>query len=519
MIGEMVIKTLGSRGDDDSVSGIYVTDGTAMVDPDSQVSVSTGTADTPTTVLTTNKSKSIFRSNSSLSNDDSMSIYTTYSASMTKEERFRASVLAEERRIRKEYSMESGSGSFESLPESSFLPTTLITAKTPSPNRKQAINKKQRWSPFVGSVGTNDFDLDSIESDGIMRGEEERGLGKFQVLGIKARMAGSPIKKKNQKAKWSPFVGSVGTNDFDLDSIASDGSMEGGGRFQVLGIKSQKKTRSPGTLGGAAVLSSTYSSSDDASPDLVQAEDGYAGRSRGVTEASSKAKKKAAAAATSQTRPRVCGYHLKSIICILAGLVAIAIAVAVGAFIASNHTSDSIEGDVASQTEFQAPTQSNIEPPPLALSAPTAAPSLSTPAPSPLLATPILTPTSSPTKLKSTEGPTNSPAVAVTVTASPTGLRATPGPTNSPVFEIVIQRPTAAPVAVTRTRAPVSRPASAQPTPACLREDELGKPFFVNFGLGLQNCSWLAENPVFQILMCVDGLAAYDICRATCNSC
>jgi hypothetical protein len=79
---------------------------------------------------------------------------------MTKEERFRASVLAEESRILKEYStsMESESWSFESIPDGSFLPTTLITAKTPRPGKK-----KQEWSPFVGSVGTNDFDLDHRE--------------------------------------------------------------------------------------------------------------------------------------------------------------------------------------------------------------------------------------------------------------------------------------------------------------------------------------------------------------------
>jgi hypothetical protein len=335
MIGDMVIKTGGSRGDDDSVSGIYATDGTAMVDPESQVSVSTGTADTPTTIVTANTSKSIFRTSNSLSNDDdSMSgMYTAYSASMTKKERFRASVLAEERKIRKEYSFESGSGSFESYPDSSFLPKTLIAAKTPSRD-----------------------------------------------------------KKKNQKAKWFPFVDSVGTNDFDLDSIASDGIMEGGARFQVVGIKSMdasspsrgtKEMRIPSTLGGAGVLSSS-SSSDDASPDHVQPVYGHAGLSRGATETSSKAKREAAAAATSQMRPRVCGCRPELIICILASLVAIAIAVAVGAFIASNHMGDSIESDFASQNGFQAPTLSR----PLALSAPTATPSLSTPAPSPLMVSP-----------------------------------------------------------------------------------------------------------------------------------
>jgi hypothetical protein len=95
---------------------------------------------------------------------------------VTQEERFRASVLAEERKIHKEYSLESGSGSFESYSNGLFMPAALMTAKTPSPNKKQGKNKKQKWSPFVGSVGTNDFDLDSIESDGIMRGEE-RGHG------------------------------------------------------------------------------------------------------------------------------------------------------------------------------------------------------------------------------------------------------------------------------------------------------------------------------------------------------
>jgi hypothetical protein len=275
MIGNMVIQTGGSRGDDDSASGIYETDATTMADPASQVSVSTGSADTtsastPTTVVTTNKSKNIFRSSSGLSDDDS-GIYTAYNASMTKEERFRASVLAEERRILKEYSMESGS--FGSFPDGLLLPTTSITAKIPSQD-----------------------------------------------------------KKKNQETKVPPFDSSVGTNDFDLDTIASDGSI-GGGRFQVLGIKSMNASSPRGTEeAGAAALSS--SDDDNDSPDLVQAEDGYAGRSRAAKVIPSKAKKGAAVAVTSQMRPRVCGCRLEFIICVLASVVAIAIAVAVGAFIA-----------------------------------------------------------------------------------------------------------------------------------------------------------------------------------------
>jgi hypothetical protein len=54
------------------------------------------------------------------------------------------------------------------------LPAALMIYKTPSPKQKVRQNKKQS-SSFVGSVGTNDFDL-TIESDGIMRGEE-RGNG------------------------------------------------------------------------------------------------------------------------------------------------------------------------------------------------------------------------------------------------------------------------------------------------------------------------------------------------------
>jgi hypothetical protein len=276
MIGNMVIQTGGSRGDDDSASGIYATDETAMVDPESQVSVSTGTGDTTSastrsTLVTTNKSKSIFRSSSGLSDDDS-GIYTAYSASMTKEERFRASVLAEERKILKEDTMESGSGSLGSYLDGLLLPTTSITAKIPSRD-----------------------------------------------------------KKKNQEAKVSPFfVSSVGTNDFDLDTIASDGSI-GGGRFQVFGIKSMDASSPRGTEEtGAAALSS---SDDDDSPDLVQAEDGYAGRSRAAKDTPSKAKKGAAVAVTSQMRPRVCGCRLEAVVCVLASVVAIAIAVAVGAFV------------------------------------------------------------------------------------------------------------------------------------------------------------------------------------------
>jgi hypothetical protein len=351
MIGEKVITSSnwGNRGGDDSVSGIYTTAGAAMVNPGSQVSVSTGTAhttsaSTPTPVVTANKSKSIFRPSSGLSadpsqirapgsDDDSMSgIYTAYSASMTKEERFRASVLTEERKILKEYSMESGSGSFESYPDGLFLPKTLITAKTPSPDKKK--NQEATGSPFVSSVGTNDFDLDSIASDGSMGGEGQ----KFQVLGIKSMDASSPM----------------GT----------------------------EKTRSPSTLGGAAVLSFAH---DVPFPDLVLAEGGYAARAPGATHPSSKRERKAAAAAaaaTSQMRPRVCGYRLEPIICVLAGLVVSAVAVAVGAFIADNHMGGGDEGDLNSQNEFQVPTLSNLEPPLLAQSAPTAAPSLPTPAPS-----------------------------------------------------------------------------------------------------------------------------------------
>jgi hypothetical protein len=267
MIGNTVIQTGGSRGEDDeSALGIYTTDGTDMVDPESQVSVSTGTGDnsdsTPSTVVTTNQSKNIFRSSSDLWEDDSGISYTAYNSNMTKEERFRASVRAEERKILKEYSLESehGSGSFGSYPDGLLLPTNLIAAKIPI--------------------------------------------------------------KKSQEAKVSSFVASVGTNDFDMDTIASDGSI-GGGRFQVLGIKGMNASSPRGTEeAGAAALSS---SDDDDSPD----------RSRGATKTSSKAKKGAAVAVTSRMRPKICGCRLEPIICVLASAVIIAIAVAVGAFIAS----------------------------------------------------------------------------------------------------------------------------------------------------------------------------------------
>jgi hypothetical protein len=135
-----------------------------------------------------------------------------------------------------------------------------------------------------------------------------------------------------------------------------------------------------------------------------------------------------------------------------------------------------------------------------------------------------MTPTPDPTKLKSTKGPTNSPAVVVTETESLTGLHATPGPTNTPVFVVVTQRPTAVPVAMTTTLAPVDlavaqSPATAQPTPACLLEDVVGQPFFVSLRVGMRNCTWLSQNPVFQLIMCIDGIEANDLCRATCNNC
>jgi hypothetical protein len=518
MPGDNIItRNWGSR-DDDSMSDLYTTDGTGyvapVVAPQSQVSraARAGAAinsGSPAALVASESSKStIFRSSSNTSteshqirapgsngdtsnDDDSMSgIYTTDGVSVTQDERFRASVLAEERKILKEYSLDSGSGSFESYPNGLFMPTALIAAKTPSPNKKQDKNKKQKWSPFVGSVGTHDFDLDSIESDGIMRGEEERGLGKFQVLGIKARMAGSPM----------------GTD----------------------------KTRSPSTLGGGgAVLSTSY---DDAFPELEQAEGGYVGRPK---DALAKIKKKAAAAAAaagaSSMRPRVCRCRLEKVICILVGVMMIALAIAIGALVAAKQTRGGDDEDV-NVSEFQAPTQSAPTPsgqiPTLSqvgTSAPTkflGAYPQPTSAPSPLGAFPA--PTAAPTKLKSTEGPTNSPAVVETGTASPTKspgfVVVTQRPTAAPVTIGETQSPTAVPVAVTTTLAPGSltvtqSPASAQPTPACLLGDVVGQPFFVSVRVGLQDCAWLAVNPVFQIIMCVEGLEANDLCRATCNNC
>jgi hypothetical protein len=446
MIGEKVVRTGGGNRDDDSVSGIYTTDGTAAVDSKSR-GARTRTAFTPGTPtlgagVATSNSKIIFRSSSSNlsagtdtdffqmrappSDDDSMSgIYTTDGVSVTQEqdERFKASVLGEERKIHKEYY--SASGSFESYPNSLLLPETLITAKTPSPDKNKKNKKKQNWSPFVGSVGANNFDLDSIASDDSMREGEI-----FRVLGTKIGVASSPMGRS--------------------------------------------------TLGRAAVASSSY---DDAFLDLAQGEGGYTGRSRGPNYYSSNAKKKAAAASaaasTSQIRPRVCGCRLVHLICVLTGIVVIALAVAFGALIATNHTEGGDDGAGASQNDFQAPTPSAPTPskpsstpskllptfsqaPTLAeepLLAPTAAPSLlgassllPTPAPSPKVAgLPTVTqadsPSMKPTKMTNTKLPSSSPIFVVSETASPTGLRASQGP--SAVSLTVTQSPLAVPVTVT----------------------------------------------------------------------
>jgi hypothetical protein len=505
--------------DDDSMSDLFTTDGTEWVAPalESQVSRASRAngAVAPTDVVVADSG--IFRRSSNIptdsyhvrapesdasNDDDSMvsDIYTTDGVSVTQEtERFRESVQAEERKILKEYSLDSKSGSFESYPNGLLLPTTLITAKAPSPKKK----KKQKWSPFVGSVGTNDFDLESIESDGIRQGEKERGgLGRFQVLGIKARMGGSP----------------VGT----------------------------EKTRSPSSSGGPAALSTSY---DDAFPELEQAEGGYAGRSKD-TSANAKKKAATAAAGASIMRPRVCRCRLEKVIWILVGVMVIALATAIGALVAAKQSRGGNEEDL-SAAEFQSPSQSAPTP---SGQTPTLS-QVATPAPapssllvsskvaslSPVTFSPSKTPTPGPTKLKSTKGSTNSPAFVLTETASPTGLRATEVPTNSPIFVVLtqlpttqrptaapvmieeIQSPTSAPVAATATAAPVSltvtqSPASADdPTPAC--EDAVDELFFVSLPLGMRDCTWLAVNPVFQIGLCSDGQEANNVCRATCNNC
>jgi hypothetical protein len=71
-------------------------------------------------------------------------------------------LLAEERKIHREYSLESGSGSFESLFEWSVYACGTLTAKTPSQTKSKAKNKTRNWVSFVWLSGTNDFDLDSI---------------------------------------------------------------------------------------------------------------------------------------------------------------------------------------------------------------------------------------------------------------------------------------------------------------------------------------------------------------------
>jgi hypothetical protein len=138
-----------------------------------------------------------------------------------------------------------------------------------------------------------------------------------------------------------------------------------------------------------------------------------------------------------------------------------------------------------------------------------------------------LSPTPGPTKLESsTKGPTNSP-VFVAVTQRPTTLRPTTlrpttlRPTAAPVtIEETTQSPTAAPVAKTLAPGALTVTQSpTQPTLACLLEDVVDKPFFVSVRLGLRDYAWLAENSVFQIVLCNDGQEANDLCRATCNNC
>jgi hypothetical protein len=293
-------------------------------------------------------------------------------------------VLGEERKIHKEYYPASGIESFESCPNSLLLPETLFTDKTPSPDKSK--KNKKRWSPFVSSVGANDFDLDSIASDDSMREGEI-----FRVLGTKNVFAFSPM--------------------------------------------DTEKTRSRSTLGRAAVVSSSY---DGAFPDLAQGEGGYAGRSRGANYASSNAKKKAAAAAaaasTSQMRPKVCQCRLVHLICVLTGVVVIALAVAFGALIAANHTEGGHEGAGASKNDFQAHTPS--------------APTPSKPLPT-FSQAPTLTdsPSTKPTKMTNAKVPSNSPTYVVSETASPTGLRASQGPSASSLT--VTQSPITVPVTAT----------------------------------------------------------------------
>jgi hypothetical protein len=75
------------------------------------------------------------------------------------------------------------------------------------------------------------------------------------------------------------------------------------------------------------------------------------------------------------------------------------------------------------------------------------------------------------------------------------------------------------PTAPTLSSPPLSFSSSAQPTPACAFPDAVDIPFLVSIRLGERNCAWLAQNPMFQIVMCVDGVEAFDLCRTTCNNC
>jgi hypothetical protein len=595
-----------NRDDDSAMSGLYTT----YTDPEWQGSANganvtsgaarAGAANQRVAANANSNNKrdnNIFRSSSAIqhmsadsiqvihtpaSDDDSMSgisgIYTTDGVSVTQgsghlgggqglpeqqqerlvtqgaEERFRASVRAEERKILKEYSLESGSASFESYPDGLFLPKELTTIKTPSPKKS-----KQKWSPFVSSVGTNDFDLESLESDGIMRDSEC-----FQVLGIKDRDASSP--------------------------------------------RGTEKTGSPSTYGGNAILSSSY---DDVFPDVTG---GYAGRStRAARDLSAREKKKAAAAAAGMSRrPSRC--RLERVICALVFVMVIALGVAVGALIAAKHTGGDDNNDGANSNASQQNSNSNnqvptpsipvrptvptqppvgAEPPLMTGGAFTAAPvqqqgSFSPPTAAPVTVTVTSLPTVPPTFFP-TMVPTSAPIVVVIeATASPTGLRATRGPSAMPVMTVVetqspsgvpvvaTQSPSLLPVPVVATQSPsllpvpvpvpatqspsgvsltvpfTERPISGNPTlsprpstpnptlvptgpvtlsptvsfrptlgptPSCAIPDAFNIPFFVSIRVGLRTCAWLAIAPDFQNTLCLEGLEAYDLCRTTCNNC
>jgi len=435
------------------------------------------------------------------------------------------------------------------------------------PARSRAVETQERQIlAAYGMAGAN-HELNGNHTDGsldsfsdILNNYIPATPGKHTVPG---NHNGNPYRQG--QGDWAPMASSVGGDFSEMDDsvltgVNSDDSLlrnMAGRSMQILGIsKSRKnaspvgtsKTASPSTAGGGTgILTSSY---EDVFPEYAST----TGENHGPPgviqmDPTASGKTKGAYGAMADERPRRRWCRLERLIALLIIIMVLAISVAVGSLIAANKAQD--DSSVSAQQQQQAPTPSvptvlipaqptvpspvasptNGEPlgayglptkgptPLGAYSAPTVAPVFGNPVNSlPVVSTlapaanslPVvstLAPSAAPSKRKSTKSPTRSP-IAQDNTQTPTTLSPTANPTTSPPPTI---EPSAGPS--------VSWQPTASPSAACTIPDTISIPFFVSVNRGFRDCAWLSDNDNFQSRLCVRGNEAFELCRTTCNNC